>query len=101
MLAAHDYPGNVRELQNEVERAFMLADGESLIAADLLSEQLRDAAPVTFSTNGALRAAVERLEIQMIREALARCDGNQTRAAADLGLSRRGLISKLQRYRLR
>ena len=45
LLAAHDYPGNVRELQNEVERAFMLADGETLIAADLLSEKIRARRP--------------------------------------------------------
>jgi two-component system response regulator HupR/HoxA len=91
----------VRELQNEVQRAFMLADGESFIAADLLSEKIRATAPVAIASNGTLRSEVERLEVQMIRDALERCGGNQTHAAAELGLSRRGLISKLQRYGLR
>ena len=54
------------------------------------------------ASNGAsLRAAVERLEAQLIRDTLERHGGNQTRAATELGLSRRGFIDKLERYGLR
>ena len=48
-----------------------------------------------------MRAAVERFEAQLIRETLERHGGNQTRAATELGLSRRGFIDKLERYGLR
>ncbi|MBX3023659.1 sigma-54-dependent Fis family transcriptional regulator [bacterium] len=100
ILAAHDWPGNVRELRNEVERAFTFAEPEALIAPDLLSERFASVQPLE-STNGTLRPAVERLERELIQAALARNAGNHTHTAAELGLSRRGLLDKLQRYGLR
>ncbi len=103
-LTAHDYPGNVRELENEVERAFTMADADSYITADLLSAKF-SATDVSAGTSldgeaASLRQQMERYEAQIVREALARNQGNQTRAAAELGVSRRGLIDKLQRFGL-
>jgi two-component system response regulator HupR/HoxA len=101
LLAVYPYPGNVRELENEVERAFTLSDPDAYITPDLLSPEkfggLRAAAA---SPPGTLRAAVERYECQIVRETLERNGGNQTRTAAELGLSRRALIDKLQKYGL-
>ena len=100
-LAAHEFPGNVRELENEVERAFALADGNTYVTPDLLSEKFGGPAVVSADGDGSLRGAMERHEAQVIRDALARNGGNQTRTAADLGISRRALIDKLQKYALR
>jgi two-component system response regulator HupR/HoxA len=101
LLCGHDYPGNVRELQNEVERAYRMADEGGPVTADALSAKFAGMTAVATGQNGTLRAAVESLERDMLRAALDRNGGNQTRAAADLGLSRRGLIDKIQRYGLK
>jgi len=101
-LAAHDFAGNVRELDNEVERAVALCEDGAWITPDLLSPRLAALEGGEPSAGaGALRAALERFEAQFLREALARNGGNQTHTAAELGLSRRGLIDKLIKYGLR
>ena len=100
-LTAYDFPGNVRELENEVERAFAMADADDYITPELLSERFTNVRAAAPSNAGSLRTAVERFEAQLIREALARHGGNQTHAATELGLSRRGFIDKLDRYGLR
>ena len=68
--------GNVRELGNEVKRAFTLADPEGCITPDLLSERFAHAHPAALpANNGSLRSAVERFETQCIRDALQRNRG--------------------------
>jgi DNA-binding NtrC family response regulator len=102
-LMAYRWPGNVRELENEITRAAALS-GERIISADLSPHVAGSGAePIADLSNDRdlqLRPRVERLERVLIREALARHDGNQTRAAEALGLSRFGLQKKLQRYRI-
>jgi len=105
-LVAHVWPGNVRELQNEVRRALALGDGPSL-GADLLSPRLRrpptlaaafvDAAATDSSL---LKHQLERVEAQVIREAMRRHKGNKTHVADELGLTRVGLRMKLMRLGL-
>ncbi len=109
-LRAYPWPGNVRELNHVIERATVLADAETLSAADLLLGDT--AAPVALvppppapplppTTDDAtldLRTAIEGLERRMIREALQRSSGNRTEAAALLGLNRTTLVEKLRRY---
>ena len=99
-LSAYDFPGNVRELENEVYRAHALAEPGTLITPDLLSARFVGAANGALPADASLRTAVERLEIQLIKEALERNNNNQTRAAADLGIGRRTLLDKLERYRI-
>ena len=103
LLGAYDFPGNVRELRNEVERAFTLTDDGEAIGPEQLSDRLRGSESDTPNGTGSavLRAAVERFEAQLVREALQQNGGNQTRTAAELGLSRRALIDKLQKYGIR
>ncbi|OGL10058.1 MAG: two-component system response regulator [Candidatus Rokubacteria bacterium RIFCSPLOWO2_02_FULL_72_37] len=97
-LLRYDYPGNVRELENVVERAVVLTRDEVIGLADL-PLAVREPEPDTGEAAG-LPAAVEGLERRMIREALARADGIQTRAAELLGISERVLRYKLRKYGL-
>ncbi|MFQ5682146.1 MAG: sigma-54-dependent transcriptional regulator [Candidatus Binatia bacterium] len=98
-LLRYDYPGNVRELENLIERAVVLTRDEVIGRSDLpliVQEPQRDEKEGT-----SLPAAVEGAERRMIREALARSGGIQTRAAELLGISERGLRYKLKKYGLR
>jgi DNA-binding NtrC family response regulator len=97
-LLRYDYPGNVRELENLIERAVVLSRGEVIGVGDL-PLPLHDP-PREPEERPGLIAAVEGLERRMIREALARADGIQTRAADLLGISERVLRYKLRKYGL-
>jgi DNA-binding NtrC family response regulator len=96
-LERRDFPGNVRELRNAVERAIALAQpGEDLSRRHLETGARESPLPQETPT-GTLKAAVERLECDMIRDALRRFEGNRTRTATALGLSRLGLRQKMKR----
>jgi DNA-binding NtrC family response regulator len=97
-LLRYDYPGNVRELENVIERAVVLTRDDVIGLGDLpLALQDPAAEP---ESDGGLVAAVEGLERRMIRDALAKADGVQTRAADLLGISERVLRYKLKKYGL-
>jgi len=97
-LSQRDFPGNVRELRNTVERAIALArDGEPVTADDLAPDS--GGRPV-FYAMGTLKDRIAQVEIQAIQESLERYDGNKTRAAEALGISRLGLRNKMQRLGL-
>jgi two-component system response regulator HupR/HoxA len=106
-LEAYHWPGNVRELQNELKRMVVLAQGDTL-GADLLSPRIVHGADarqivdlgVISQTEGSLKERMEALEALIIKETLIRHRWNKTRAAEELGLSRVGLRSKLERYGL-
>ena len=91
-LMTHAFPGNVRELENVLERAAALCDGKAITAGDL---ELR-AADAPVSTAGVLDSQIEEVEKKAIREALQKSRFNKTRAAALLGMSFRSL-----RYRIK
>ena len=100
-LSAYPWPGNVRELQNEIRRMLVLSDGPQL-NADALAPHVRQAGlSEVFSAQSArgagLRDHVDALEAKLLAETLARHNGNVTRAAQELGLSRLGLRNKLAR----
>jgi transcriptional regulator with PAS, ATPase and Fis domain len=104
-LMAYAWPGNVRELENEVERLVVLAGDAPTISVDLLSPRIRQWTPAADDeapepTNGSLPAAIEALERRMIGAAMKRHNGNKTRAAEDLKVSRRNLIRLVQKYQL-
>jgi two-component system response regulator HupR/HoxA len=105
-LIGHAWPGNVRELQNEVRRALALGDGQ-LLGAELLSTRVRQPAQISVgiaelpaADSGQLRHQLERVEAQLIREAMRRHKGNKTHVADELGLTRVGLRMKLMRLGL-
>ena len=100
ILLRYDYPGNVRELENIIERAVVLTRDDVIGSGDLpLIVQEPEIANQGGETN--LTVAVEALERRMIREALARSDGVQTGAAELLGISERALRYKLVKYGFR
>jgi two-component system NtrC family response regulator len=99
ILLRYEYPGNVRELENIIERAVVLTRDDVIGSGDLpLTVQELE---VEDDGETSLTVAVERLERRMIREALARSDGVQTRAAELLGMSERALRYKLIKYGFR
>jgi len=100
ILARYDWPGNVREVQNEIQRMAVLA-GDGPMNADLLSPRLHHAGTTPAIAAGTLKDMVEALERTMILAALDAHGGNISRVATVLGLSRVGLRNKLQRYDLR
>jgi len=106
-LMAFDYPGNVRELENEVRRMVALAkDGDYLMTQHLSPTLLAVAPRKTGALNGftpegaTLKDKVESLEKHLLNEVLVRHRWNQSRAATELGLSRVGLANKIKRYDL-
>jgi len=101
MLLKYDYPGNVRELENIIERAVVISRGPVLTMEDLPFRELPELAAETRHPQGKLRDAVEDLEKRMIIDALEEAGRHQTRAAEILGLSERMLRYKLKKYGLK
>ena len=90
------WSGNIRELQNCIEKAVILSDGNELTGKDLQPEQDKQGA----SGSGTLRAANEAEEERLVREAMERSGGNISSAAKMLGVSRPTLYAKLRKYGL-
>jgi DNA-binding NtrC family response regulator len=122
-LRLHRWPGNVRELQNEIERIWVLSGDDPVIGpehlskgialgANLLEPALSGPGPISDESRAErealgeepreepLNASLERVERQLIERALRKVQGNRTRAAQLLGVSRRNLIRKLQQFGL-
>jgi len=105
-LLAHSWPDNIRELQNAIERALILA-GDELISAEHLGIMARAPRDTTIAATAAREAeAVTKSqtlagqERHMIAEALRRAKGNKSRAAVTLGLSRTQLLRRVRRFGL-
>lgn len=101
MLLKYDYPGNVRELVNIMERAVVIAREQYITTDDLPFK------PVSFTddsdkkSSGALRESVDELEKKLIIESMEKTQDNQTKAAEILGISERMLRYKLKKYGLK
>ena len=112
LLERHLWPGNVRELKNAMQRAAALTPGAQVLPEHLPERVRRASAAQSMSARRPGRAAtsaddlsrwrgkVGDLERLTILEALDRCAGNQTRAAQELGMSRRTLLNRLETYNL-
>jgi len=103
LLLRYHYPGNVRELENLVERAVVLCRSRLITSRDLpfhLKEGVGEPAGATDPFNLTLTQHLEELEKHLIQQSLKETGGVQTRAAEKLGISERVLRYKLQKYRL-
>ena len=100
LLRRYDWPGNVRQLENYLHRIFVLLENEAIDIEDLPPE-ISDSSlppgdfPVEIPADG---VALEEIVKEYIRVALTQTDGNQTKAAELLGISRRRLQNRMQNY---
>ncbi len=99
-LLAHPWPGNLRELRHELQRATVLAGERRQLEPEDLSFAGAEPAPRPAGAGTTLAEKVEALERRELAAALEKSGGNRTRAAEALGLSRQGLLKKLDRYGL-
>jgi len=104
-MLEYAWPGNIRELENEIERLVVLAGDEKLIDEELLSPRIRAPSPgreelPSGRAPSSLPAAVDALERNLIYEVLKRLHWNKTKAAEELRISRRNLIRKVIKYKL-
>jgi len=100
---SYSWPGNVRELENVIERAILLAPGDTLQVSDLPPTLKSTAsAPVSFAPDGvsSIKEASRIVEKDLIERALQKTNGNRTQAAKILEISRPMLISKIKTYGL-
>ena len=95
LLQRYPFPGNVRELANELERAVLLADPGAPVGADLLSERVQEAAGA--ERPSVLQRRTDAFEREQIEVALARLGGVKTRVAEEFGITYRGLLKKMKR----
>jgi DNA-binding NtrC family response regulator len=109
LLIQYAWPGNIRELENLVERMILMARGDTIVFADLPSELKTAIESDSTSPSGIrqkpfkdiMKNHMEDIEKQMIISVLEECGNNVTRAAKQLGLSRKGLQLKMMKYKLR
>ena len=107
-LLAYPWPGNIRELRNEVFRAVALSEGPQVSAAALSCRVLHGQQGASAAAqpglqipgSGSLQERLDAIEAAILRETLLRHRWNKTHAAKELGLSRMGLRQKLARFGL-
>ena len=103
MLMKYNYPGNVRELENIIERAVVLTRSKTIALNDLPIniKGFKEEKTLEALSEGTLTDQVESLEKQLIFDALQKSDGNQTKAGKLLGLTERNLRYKLKKYNIK
>ena len=97
---AYDWPGNIRELKNCIERAVILAQGPT-IDLDLLPERLQQEPSTSVTPGVSVGFSLAEMEKEMIRQTLEHTQGHRKRAAEILGISERDLYYKLKKYQIK
>ena len=97
-LLSHPWPGNIRELENVVERAVLVGNGETMLPEHLNFINTREVFPATGSPSSG--ATIKEMEMALILDTLEACQDNRTRAAERLGISLRTLRNRLREYGL-
>jgi two-component system, NtrC family, response regulator HupR/HoxA len=108
VLVGYPWPGNIRELRNEIARAVALGEGEAVLQVGAFSRHVLGGrvqasiapAAAALPQSGTLAERLDAIEAMVLREVMLRHRWNKTRAAQELGLSRVGLRAKLQRFGL-
>ena len=99
LLASYDFPGNVRELENEIQRVVIQAEPGAFLTPELLSPRVRQIEGIIVqagTAKGSLRTMVDQVEKHILIEALREHGNNKTSAAKSLGITREGLHKKLK-----
>ncbi len=99
VMKAHTWPGNVRELENVMERAIHVCQGDSINIQDLPETfwKIKEEGAVT-APSSSQEGLIDRTECQLIRDNLQAAKGNVTKAAEALGLNRRSLYRRIEKY---
>lgn len=100
-LLRYDYPGNMRELENIIQRAVILSHGETITTGELpqvVKGMKREGKEDPIRASETLPGQVERMEKEIVFEALRVADGNQSKAAKQLGISERNLRYRLKKW---
>ncbi|MCA9727365.1 MAG: sigma 54-interacting transcriptional regulator [Candidatus Eisenbacteria bacterium] len=100
VVQAHDWPGNVRELEKAIRRAVALVDAGGTLVPDLLPVAVIESSGRRAEQSDSLKGRVEAFERSILLETLDRVRWNKSRAAEVLGLTRKGLKGKIERYGL-
>ncbi len=98
MLTAYHWPGNVRELENVIERAVLLAEGNVLHGHDLPPSLQMNRYAASEERYDDFNTRVQNFEVELITEALKDTQGNQTKAAERLGITKRMIQYKIRNY---
>ncbi len=99
LLLCHDWKGNVRELENSIERALLIGNGETIFPEHLILGDSGNLSPVSAGTALAVGTTVREMEKKLIVKTLKEVNENRTRAAELLGISIRTLRNKLREYK--
>jgi DNA-binding NtrC family response regulator len=94
-LREHHWPGNVRQLRNVIESAVVLTKGDCITLSDLPEEFRPPVKAVEEQQTVTSRGTLREIELQAIKEALHKCDGNKSKAARMLGISRKAFYKRL------
>lgn len=98
LLVRHDWPGNMRELRHEMQRASVMAGARQLLTPEDFNFSAKSPASKDALVGDSLQEKIRQLEQREIRLALQRHQHNRTHVAQELGLSRQGLLNKMERY---
>ncbi len=99
-LKGYHFPGNVRELQYSIERAVIMSDQQSIRAEDILFSPIEQQLPEERFDSGMESHNLEEIERKAIKSAMERYNGNISKAAKELGLTRAALYRGLEKYNL-
>ncbi len=100
LLKKYDYPGNVRELMNIINSSTIVETGEELMKNSLPNYFLKSTKHIFSGSDGFEMRSIQEMEKEHIRKVLENTDGNRTRAAEVLGISRVNLIAKIKKYEI-
>ena len=95
-LVSHAWPGNIRELENVVERAVLIGKGDTMLPEHLNFVKTRDISTTVSPVSSG--ATIKEMETTLIMDTLKACKNNRTRAAERLGISLRTLRNRLREY---
>lgn len=94
-LEGYDFPGNIRELENILERACIFSRGSEFVLEDLDLP-----VKVNSSTEKIESGTIQEMEVKMIKKSLHKWEGNRTKSAKELGISRRTILNKIKEFNL-